>query len=164
MLAGSVTSLRDKTQTEAIVKPTRQTVQIPAADDIQMVYVVAGPGAGSIPVRDKAVTIGRVENWLKAAQSVSVQFPQEKNPPNIVSNGYTGPATLVLELSLTKSIEISPAYYTWGDSPDLTRLYHYVDGVIAYQTGNQTVYLKDPAIYDWLKSGKWTSDFVFGSK
>ncbi|KPV44827.1 hypothetical protein [Alicyclobacillus ferrooxydans] len=50
ILAGSVTSLRDKTPTEAIVKPTKQTVQIPAADGIQMVYVVAGPAAGSIPV------------------------------------------------------------------------------------------------------------------
>lgn len=163
VFTGSVKVLQDRTQTQAIVKPAGRTVQMPATEDIRMVYVVAGPAAGLIPVRDKAATIAKIENWLKTAQPVSVQFPQEKNPANIVSNAYTGPAMLVLELSRKNNVEISSAYYIWGDSHDLNRLYRYVDGVIECQTGNQTVYFKDPAIYQWLKSGTWKSDFVFGS-
>jgi hypothetical protein len=148
-----------KTVPQAVVKPTQQTVQFPKATDIQHVYVSAGLAARSYSPKNESDTVSQIEEWLKTAQPVSVQLPPEPNPP-IRTNANVDPAALLLQLSSKQDITISPLFYMSGNSQKLDDLFHYVDGVIAYQVGNKTVYFKDPELYNWLKNNQWQKPFT----
>lgn len=147
-----------QTTQQAIVKPARQTVQFPKPKDIQHVYVLAGLAAVSYTPRNSAKTVAQIEEWLKTAKPISVQFPPPPNPP-IVQNANTNPAVLALQLSSKKVISISPAFYMAGHSQELNQLYHFVSGVISYNVGSQTVYFTDPELYNWLKNNQWQKQF-----
>lgn len=142
----------------AVVKSSQQTVQFPNASNIQHVYVVWGLAARSFSPRNQAETLSEIERWLHTAQPVSVQLPPPPNPP-VVINANTNPAGLVLELFSKEHISISPTFYMSGQSNDLSKLYHFVDGVITYQVGNRVSYFKDPDLYNWLKSNAWQKQF-----
>lgn len=143
---------------QAVVKQSQQTVQFPKATDIQHVYVVWGLAAGTFIPLNKSETLSQIERWLQTAQPVSVQLPPPPKHP-IVTNANTNPASLILELSSKEQIAISPTCFMAGQSQDLSKLYHYVDGVISYQIGNQTLYFKDPELYNWLKNNEWQKQF-----
>jgi hypothetical protein len=147
-----------KTAPQAVVKPSQQTVQFPKATDIQHVYVVAGLAARSFSPKNQSETLSQIETWLKTAQPVSVQLPPKPNPP-ITTSANVAPAALLLQLSSKQDITISPVFYMSGNSQKLDDLFHYVDGVIAYQVGNKTVYFKDPELYNWLKTNQWQKQF-----
>jgi hypothetical protein len=143
---------------QADAKPTQQTVQFPKAMAIQHVYVVAGLAGMSYAPKNQSETVAQIEEWLATAQPVSVKLPPPPNPP-IGTNANTNPAVLELQLSSKQQISISPTFYMAGHSQDLTKVYHFVNGVTSYQVGNKTVYLKDPNLYNWLKDNQWEQQF-----
>lgn len=143
---------------QAVVKPSQQTVQFPTAMDIQHVYVMSGLAALTYSPKNQSETVAQIEKWLATAKPVSVQLPPPPNPP-IGIDANTNPAVLELQLSSIKQISISPTFYMAGHSQDLSKVYHFVDGVISYQVGNETVYFKDPNLYIWLKNNQWQKQF-----
>ncbi|GLV14710.1 hypothetical protein Heshes_23940 [Alicyclobacillus hesperidum] len=143
---------------QAVVKPSQQTVQFPKATDIQYVYVNAGLAAMSYAPKNQSETVAQIEKWLATAKPVSVQLPPPPNPP-IETNANTNPAVLELKLSSKRQIFISPTFYMSGHSQDLSKVYHFVDGVISYQVDNKTAYFKDPNLYNWLKNDQWQRQF-----
>ncbi|EPZ43999.1 hypothetical protein, partial [Alicyclobacillus acidoterrestris] len=137
---------------------TLTTLQFPKATDIQHVYVIAGLAALSYEPKNQSETVAQIEKWLATAELVSVQLPPPPNPP-IGTAANTNPAVLELQLSSKEQISISPTFYMAGHSQDLSKVYHFVDGVISYQVGNKTVYFKDPNLYNWLKNNQWQKQF-----
>lgn len=157
LLTGYVRTTKSS-QEVAIVKPSQQTIVFPTTTEVQHVYVIWGLAAGSFDPKDQSETVSQTEKWLQAAQPVFVQLPPPPNPP-ITVNANTAPAVLELQLTSNERISISPTFYMTGHSNDLSKLYHFVDGVITYQVGNKTFYFKDPDLYNWLKSNAWQQQF-----
>ena len=143
---------------QAVVKPSQQTVQFPKATDIQHVYVVAGLAAISHTPKNQSETVAQIEKWLVIAKPVSVQLPPPPNPP-IGTAANENPAVLELQLSSKERISISPTFYMAGHSQDMSKVHHFVDGVISYQFGHETVYFKDQNLYNWLKNNQWQKQF-----
>lgn len=143
---------------QAVVIPSQQTVRFPKATEIQHVYVAAGLAEIAYTPKNQLETVAQIEKWLTTAKLVSVQLPPPPNPP-IVTNANTNPALLDLHLASKQEVLISPAFYMAGHSQELSKLYHYVDGVISYQVGNKTVYFNDPKLYNWLKNNEWQKQF-----
>lgn len=158
LITGYVRKTTASQEVDAIVTPSQQTIQFPNATDIQHVYVVWGLAAGSFSPKNQYQTVAQIEQWLQTAQPVSVQLPPPPKRP-VTINANTNPAGLVLELPSKQHISISPTFYMEGHSNDLSKLYHFVDGVVTYQVGSKTFYFKDPELYNWLKSNAWQKQF-----
>lgn len=143
---------------QAVVKPSQQTVQFPKATDIQHVYVVWGLATRTFFPINESKTVSQIEQWLQTAHPVSVQLPPPPKHPTVM-NANPNPAELILKLSSKEQIVISPTFFMAGRSQDLSKLYHFVDGVISYQIGNKTLYFNDPELYNWLKNNEWQKQF-----
>jgi hypothetical protein len=167
VLALSVTSLillvgcgqNSNSVPQAVIQQTQSQVQIPTARDIQSLSI-ASDGAGSVYMspNNPASTIAQVLDWLKTAKPVSVQFPKLKITQQGSSGGYTGPSRLFLSLKDKENITITPSFYVWSNSSGGYD-YHYLNGIIQYQTGNQTVYFNAPQLFKWLKDDQWKTNF-----
>jgi len=137
---------------------SRIRVQDPKATDIQHVYVVGGLATGTFFPINESKTVSQIEQWLQTAQPVSVQLPPPPKHP-IVTNANPNPAELILKLSSKAHIVISPTFFMAGRSQNLSKLYHFVDGVISYQIGDKTLYFNDSELYNWLKNNEWQKQF-----
>lgn len=111
-----------------------------------------------------ATTTSLVYNWLSRSTTVPVQVP--KSNAGLVMD-YAGPAELSFTDENGHHIMVYPAYYladahknVYG-GPIVKRFPF--PGIVAYQDGPNTVYLKSPALYSWLKEDTWESEFVMES-
>lgn len=144
----------------ATVQPAQATVQIPQTKDIESL-VIASDGAGSADMvpNNPSLIMAQVDEWLNSAQPVSVQLPQLKTKQQSVSGGYTGPSTLIIKLNDKDTTTVIPAYFIWSNSRGGYD-YHYLDGVIGYETWQGWSYFKAPALYKWLKDDQWRQQFT----
>ncbi|SIS67360.1 hypothetical protein [Alicyclobacillus vulcanalis] len=141
----------------AVKKVTAQKVQIPPATEIQQVYIIAGLAARWFAPNREADVVSEIATWLSRAQPVAFQVPQPET--RIVTNANIGPAELVVRLSAGEEMTIQPAFYVSGAGHALSEVIHDVPGVISYRVGHQTLYFRDPELYQWLKSNEWESQF-----
>jgi len=143
----------------ATVTQSQATFHMPEITDIKSLSIESD-FASRITVVPNAplTTMQQVLTLLKTAQPVDVEFPELKNQISRPSGGYSGPATLDLNLKNNDDIRVTPAYYVWTASQG-GYSYHYVNGVVGYRDGDSTIYLRDASLYEWLKEDKWKNAF-----
>lgn len=76
---------------------------------------------------------------------------------SITVDTYPGLAQLHMTTVDNQEITMSPANYAVLENGEYKL--KYVQDVVEYSVGIQTIYLESPKLYDWLKSGQWKDHF-----
>lgn len=127
---------------------------------------IAGDSPASLlyyPIRPADVTL-KVSTWLRHATSVTIHMP--KSHVGVI-NAYVGPARMSFIDEQGNPITVYPAFYMselhqhQNGGPITTRFPY--PGVLAYQDGSHTMYLKSIPLYNWLKEDTWKSAFLMES-
>lgn len=111
---------------------------------------------GFVPIHPTTVT-QQLLAWLKSALETNVNLP--KSTPNLIFNAYIGPSRLLITTKNHANIQIYPAYSITAVGHQGRYQVNYDTDVLAYVQGNNTIYLKSPQLYTWLKDNQWTSEF-----
>ena len=132
--------------------PTLPTFTAPVS--IQSVYISAGtPIKGKWTTSYAKVVAQQVLKWLKESTPYTGVVPES----SITLDAYPGFARLHLTTADNQEIVVSPANYAVLENGEYKP--KYVQDVVEYSVGIQTIYLESPQLYDWLKSGQWKDQF-----
>jgi hypothetical protein len=131
-------------------------VKFPTASSIQSISIFAGSTMNSSTTQDPKSVSTQVINWLNNSTLYTGSIPKSTN--SIVPKSYTGPAQLKMKTA-NGDVTVYPVYYLVQINNNGVET-RYLQDVVEYQMGNQTVYLKSPQLFNWLKNSQWKSEFT----
>ncbi|MCL6444682.1 MAG: hypothetical protein K6T83_14720 [Alicyclobacillus sp.] len=150
-----------KATTSATVHGSKESAFHPPTEVLGVTIAGDSPASMWYYPSDVARVTLQVYNWLSHSTPVTVQMP--KSNVGVVMD-YAGPAQLSFTDGNGHHIMVYPAYYLADAHQNayggpIVKRYPF-PGVVAYQDGSTTAYLKSPALYNWLKQDAWKSEFV----
>jgi hypothetical protein len=128
----------------------------PTPRSLSRIVIVAGPGGFEyVPRRrDRTRVRHEVLQWLRQSEPVFALVPRSATG-NFAE--YFGPPSLGV-WDRAWGADITPA--TWMTvNAQGQYTYHYVPGVVVFQQGWRTIYLRAPALDAWLKNSTWEPSF-----
>lgn len=132
------------------------TVKFPTASAIQSISILAGPTLDTWTTRDPKSASAQVLKWLNSSTPYTGSIPKSTN--KMIPQANIGPAQLKIKTS-NEDITVYPVYYLVQTNTHAVQT-RYVQDVVEYQTGNETVYLKSPQLFNWLKNNQWETEFI----
>ncbi|GMA51186.1 hypothetical protein GCM10025857_25430 [Alicyclobacillus contaminans] len=99
----------------------------------------------------------QVLSWLNRASLFLGDIPASDR--SIVLQGNIGPAQLRMVTVNHQTMTLCPTSYLVQVSAHQVQI-RYVQDVVTCVSGDQTVYLKAPQLFHWLKDGDWEGEFT----
>ncbi|MCF8564572.1 hypothetical protein LLE49_07415 [Alicyclobacillus tolerans] len=137
---------------------TQQKFAVPSASQITSISIIGNKAVSQEWVTyDPKSVVSQVVSWLNSATPYTGKIP--KSDPIGTVNGSVGPVQLKMTASNGQNITIVPATYTVTQQGGKFQV-EYVQNIVVYKTGNNSVYLTSPQLYTWLTKNQWATEFT----
>ncbi len=139
-----------------------QSLSATALRSITGITIVGNMPAQSVWYpKNKAQMTTQIVHWLTAASPVTMHVIQENH---VTFQGYTLPVRLHFTNALGTNCMVYPAYQIVAANINHSGVQNYkvtyTQDVVAVEGGQNTIFLKSPGLYSWLKNGKWQAVFT----
>lgn len=162
VISGIITGC-NRSSVATVTKLSSPLFALPSRTNIVSLSITNDTNANKWTTSRPKQVMAHLDKWLLAAKPVAVKYPNPNYSYGATVQNVVGPSILNILVKGGAVYHIMPANYVWAmyppNAPE-TFEYRYVPNIVeVIVNSQQEEFLESSALYDWLKTGGWKSDF-----